>query len=117
MIWKGKKANDPDCFTVTLSVKISSLERVSTTPVASDGHWTQIAHSDHNPPDAHDIYDPNDNKGLHVDVEHPTQDRYRTVYKKLANGNPPEPTGASVSLATDLLEKKCCRFLSDYLGK
>lgn len=117
LVWFEQKVNHPDAFTVTLAVSDETLREVSATAVSSSGTWTHLAHSDHNPPRAHDIYDPDDQKGLHIDVEHPHRRGYRKVYKKLAGGSPPAPTGTAVTVVADYIEKRRFRLLSDYIGE
>lgn len=115
-IWNGSKQGDMDEFVVTLAIKNTSLQRIAPALLTTNGTWTEIAHSDHNPTSGHDIYDPNDNKQFHVDVNHPYKpDQYSKVYTKLANGAPPKPVGKAANLAKKILVADKERFLDDFL--
>ena len=115
-IWNSPKRGDMDEFVVTLAVKNTSLQRIAPALPTTNGTWTEIAHSDHNPTSGHDIYDPNDTKQFHVDVNHPYKsNQYSRVYTKLANGSPPKPVGKAANLAKKVLVAKKERFLDDFL--
>lgn len=115
-IWRGSKRGDVDEFVVSLAVSNSSLSALGYNSVTTGGSWTEIAHSDHNPTDGHDIYDRSDPKQLHVDVNQPYADReYAVVYRKLKNGSPPTPVGTAANVAKKLLVLHRTRFLSDFL--
>lgn len=115
-IWNGPKQGDMDEFVVTLAIKNTSLQRIAPTLSTTNETWTEIAHSDHNPTSGHDIYNPNDTKQFHVDVNHPYKsDTYSKVYTKLANGSPPKPVGKAANLAKTVLVGHKERFLDDFL--
>ncbi|SDY32545.1 hypothetical protein [Halopenitus persicus] len=104
-----------DEFVVTLAIKNTSLQRINSA-LPTTGTWTEIAHSDHNPTSGHNIYDRNDPKQFHVDVNHPYRsNQYATVYTKLANGAPPKPVGKAANLAKTVLVGGAERFLDDFL--
>jgi hypothetical protein len=115
-IWNGQKRGDMDEFVVNLAVKNTSLQRIEPALLTTDGNWTEIAHSDHNPTSGHDIYDRSDFKQFHVDVNHPYKsNQYSKVYTKLANGSPPKPVGKAANLAKTVLVGQKERFLDDFL--
>lgn len=104
----------PDAFLVQLLGDVSDLRSVANKRgeninFQSSNGWVEVAHSDHNPnsPSGHDIYDANDNKQLHVDVQDPeNSDNYKNVIKKIANGSPDKPTGKALSHAEKYIRKK-----------
>lgn len=86
LIWHHRKRGDIDAFMISLAVHNQSLDALGYHRWKDGGSWTEVAHSDHNPVDGHDIYDRKDPKQLHVDVNHPFKRGYVEVYKKLSKG-------------------------------
>ncbi len=116
LIWEWPKRGHPDEFIVVLAIANDSLQQLGYSGLVNGGSWTEVAHSDHNPDTGHDIYDHSDPKQLHIDVNHPhDQSRYSQVYRKLANGAPPRPTGRAADMAKEILVRNQIRFLRDYL--
>lgn len=116
LIWHQKRRGDIDSFIISLAIDNSSLKRLGYDSAITNGSWREIAHSDHNPISGHDIYDPNDPKQLHVDVNHPYSDaRYVKVYKKLSHGSPPKPVGKAANMAKEILVVYRDTFLGDFL--
>lgn len=116
LIWHRRKRGDIDAYIVSLAVSNGSLAQLGHRLKASSGDWTEIAHSDHNPVNGHDIYDPSDPKQLHVDINHPFQrNQYVEVYTHLSRGSPPKPVGKALNKSKSILKHRSTRFLDDYL--
>ncbi|MFB6177087.1 MAG: hypothetical protein ABEI99_08110 [Halobaculum sp.] len=115
LFWRRRQRGDADAFVVSLAVNSGDLFDLSEDNSISRHGWTEIAHSDHNPVDGHDIYDSSDPKQFHIDVNDPTGDKYTRVYRKIERGDPPRPVGTAADLAKRILEQRRKRFLSDYL--
>lgn len=116
LIWHRRKQGDIDAFIVSLAVENKSLAALGHGKKRNGGTWTEIAHSDHNPIKGHDIYDPNDPKQLHVDVNHPFQSyNYVEVYIRLSRGSPPKPVGKALNRAKKILVNRSTHFLDDFL--